>query len=314
MRSQRAVVVAAIALLLLAACSSDAGTATTGNPVSAASTSSSSSESSSSSSTAAAPTTRVQLTGKEYSYAADSVNGAAPSGDITVPAGPVEVVLNNAGTEEHQATIVRLNDGVSLQQFAAAGASDPTGAAAFKLLTAFGGPNATPAGALNGSTQVLTQPGNYLFACFIPGPDGVPHAAKGMILPFTVTPPASTQTLTASSTVGANEFSFKVPDKVKSGQLALTNNGTQAHELAVYKLADGKTINDARTFLSTPNPSGPPPYSPNGGIGPIAPGTTATTTINLDKGSYLFICFLPDVNGNGAPHFTKGMLQEVDVS
>lgn len=313
MRSQRAVVVAAIALLLFAACTSDSGTATTGQPLSAASSSSSSSESSSSSA-AAAPVTRVQLTGKEYSYTPDAVNGSAPTGDITVPAGPVEVVLNNAGTEEHQASIIRLNDGVTPQQFAAAGATDPTGVAAFNLFTAYGGPNATPAGALNGSTQVLSQPGNYLFVCFIPGPDGVPHAAKGMVLPFTVTPPASTQTLTAGSTVGANEFSFKVPDKVKSGQLGFTNNGTQAHELAVYKLADGKTINDARTFLSTQNPSGPPPFSPNGGIGPIAPGATATTNINLDKGSYIFICFLPDVSGNGAPHFTKGMLQEVDVS
>jgi len=313
LRSQRAVVVAAIALLLFAACTSDSGTATTGQPVTAASSASSSSESSSSSS-AAAPVTQVQLTGKEYSYTADGVNGAAPTGDITVPAGPVNVVLNNAGTEEHQATIVRLNDGVDPQQLQAAGASDPTGAAAFALFTAYGGPNATPAGALNGSTQVLDKPGNYLFICFIPGSDGVPHAAKGMVLPFTVTPPASTATLTASSSVSTNEFSFKVPDKVKSGLLALTNNGTQAHELAVYKLGDGKTIDDARTFLSAQTASGPPPFTPNGGIGPIAPGTTATTTINLDKGSYIFVCFLPDVAGNGAPHFTKGMLQEVDVS
>ena len=313
MRSQRAVVVAAIALLLFAACTSDSGTATTGQPLSAASSSSSSSAASSSS-TAAAPVTQVQLTGKEYSYSVDSVNGTAPTGDITVPAGPVSVVLNNAGTEEHQATIIRLNDGVNGQQLLAAGASDPTGAEAFKLFTAYGGPNATPAGALNGSTQVLSQPGNYLFICFIPGSDGVPHAAKGMLRPFTVTPPASTQTLSAAATVGANEFSFKVPDKVKSGSLGFTNNGTQAHELAVYKLADGKTIDDARSFLSSQNPSGPPPYSPNGGIGPLAPGATATTTINLEKGSYIFVCFLPDVSGNGAPHFTKGMLQEVDVS
>ena len=31
-------------------------------------------------------------------------------------------------------------------------------------------------------------PGEYALVCFIPGNDGVPHAAMGMALQFTVTP------------------------------------------------------------------------------------------------------------------------------
>jgi len=93
----------------------------------------------------------------------------------------VQVTLTNAGVEQHQATILRLNDGVDAGAFAAAGSSDPTGAAALELVTAYGGPNAVAPGTVNATTQVLDKPGSYLFVCFIAGADGVPHIAKGMI-------------------------------------------------------------------------------------------------------------------------------------
>ena len=35
-------------------------------------------------------------------------------------------------------------------------------------------------------------------------------------------------------------------------------------------------------------------------------------SLTLDQGSYVFLCFINDRTG-GAPHFTKGMLQQVDI-
>jgi len=35
--------------------------------------------------------------------------------------------------------------------------------------------------------------------------------------------------------------------------------------------------------------------------------------LDLGSGSYAFICSLPDITAEGAPHFTRGMLQEVTI-
>lgn len=300
----------ALLVVLLGACSSSGQkTGTSGSAGSQGASSSSSSSASSASSDAAGAASlsgTISLTAKEYAYDA---GGPPPS----VPAGPIKVELTNAGSEEHQATIVKLNSGVTADQFGAAAAGDPTGVAALKLVSMYGGPNAVGAGQKVSTTQVL-QPGSYMFMCFIPGADGAPHASKGMVLPFTVTGSDSTASVSGSQTITASEFGWAVPDKLKSGSVQLKNAGTQAHELTVYKLQDGKTLADAKSFLGSRTPSGPPPYDARGGFGPISPGQLSTSSFELEPGKYLFVCFLPDVASDGAPHFTKGMIQEVDVS
>jgi plastocyanin len=241
----------------------------------------------------------------------------------SVKAGPVKVSLTNNGAQEHQATLVRLHPGVDVAAIAAAGASDPTGAAVFKLFDPAGGPNGVAPGATVSSTQVLA-PGNYLMACFIPDPtDGVPHAAKGMIQPFTVadnpaiTDLKSVKLGTASTPqAGLTEFAFNVPDTVTATDTVHINNtGTQPHEMAIYKLADGKTTDDMKAFLlSTGAPTGPPPFSPAGGVSALAPGTEITVDVNLKPGSYALICFLPDTAGSGKAHFELGMLKQVSAA
>jgi uncharacterized cupredoxin-like copper-binding protein len=281
----------------LGACAADQGTATTGNPPDESSSASSSSQSSSSSGEASA---EIKLTGVEFKY-----NGGGST--TPVKAGKVKVTLTNGGIEPHQATIVRLNDGVDLAAFSAA--SDA--ASSFRLVTTYGGPNAVAPGQVVSTTQVLDKPGTYLFVCFIPSADGVPHAAKGMVTPFAVTGSA-TDTVTAPTTITAADFDYKVPGSLTSGTIALKNEGTQPHELVSYKLADGKTAADVLAYARTP--SGPPPFSAAGGIAALTPGSSASTDLTLTAGKYVFICFIPDLAGDGAPHFTKGMVTTVTVS
>jgi hypothetical protein len=45
-----------------------------------------------------------------------------------------------------------------------------------------GGPNPREIGDTSSSTVAL-EPGNYALLCFVPGPDGIPHVAKGMVRP-----------------------------------------------------------------------------------------------------------------------------------
>ena len=109
----------------------------------------------------------------------------------TIAAGPVEVRLANGGALEHQAAVFRFQDGEDFGSFAAA-AAEQGPAAALALVEGYGGPNAVAPGATGSSTQVL-DPGEYALLCVIPDATGVPHAAQGMLQPFTVTEAATAE-------------------------------------------------------------------------------------------------------------------------
>ena len=247
----------------------------------------------------AAPT-EIDLTGRDFAY--DS------TGPISVPAGALTVKLENTGAEEHQATIVRLNDGVTLEQFGAAGP------AALSLVTGYGGPNSVGPGD-SGTASTLVDEGSYLFVCFIPSPsDDVSHAAKGMVLPFEVTATdAVSADVVGDETIRLLDFTFELPDDFSGqGTFSVDNAGPQPHEAAIYALEDGKTVDDVTAFLGGQAAPGPPPFSSAGGIALVGVGQTATLDLDLAAGSYVFICFIPDAT-SGAPHFVEGMIQQVEI-
>jgi uncharacterized cupredoxin-like copper-binding protein len=313
-RTMHSLVALAVVAVLLAACASDNKTVSLSGNSSAPPQSSAAPSSDSTTTAAAAEAESVPVTAGaagEFTYTTTLAS---------VKAGPVEIVLTNKGAQEHQATLVKLHAGVDLGAIAAASASDPTGAAVFKLFDAAGGPNAVAPGATVSSTQVLT-PGSYLMACFIPDPaDNVPHVAKGMVQAFTVTENPAIKDLSSvklggadAAQAGLTEFAYNVPDAIKgSGTLHVNNTGTQAHELSIYKLADGKTSADVTAFLSG-TPTGPPPFTPAGGVAALAPGTEIITKLDLAPGSYALVCFLPDTAGSGKAHFQLGMIKQVTV-
>src|SRR5690349_6245347 len=69
-------------------------------------------------------------------------------------------------------------------------------------------------------------------------------------------------------------------------KLTVKNEGTQAHEAAILKLGDAKTVDDIKTFLSSKTPAGPPPFAVAGGVPAIDPGASASVTQSLPAGSY----------------------------
>lgn len=89
----------------------------------------------------------------------------------------------NDGPQVHEAQLVRLNDGVTAEEFMASlvpGATEPPPAAML------GGSGALSPGAENWWTVAL-EAGNYLFLCFVPDNDGSgPHIMKGMIKGFSI--------------------------------------------------------------------------------------------------------------------------------
>jgi hypothetical protein len=259
-----------------------------------------------------AAATELSFTGTEYAYAGVGDAGAAP-----IPAGDVTVTLTNDGAEEHQISIARLREGKTMEDLAAIG-DDPTQLGA--VLETFGGPNAVAPGATVSSVSTLPA-GEFLFMCFIPAPDGVPHAVKGMLMPVTVEGDGGTESTFEGEgdPLAMGDFTFGLGTAEEPAEIGasddfwLTNDGTQPHEAAIYTVAEGATNEDVVAYFSDPNAeaSGPPPMVAAGGIGPIDPGRFAR--VALEPGDYVFICFIPDA-ADGAPHFVKGMLEFATVA
>lgn len=88
--------------------------------------------------------------------------------------------ITNAGTEPHEMTVLRLDDGATADDV-----SDALAAGAPPPGTAVGGMQAL----LPGATQQLQldlEPGEYAVICHVPSPDGTPHHVRGMIRQVTV--------------------------------------------------------------------------------------------------------------------------------
>jgi hypothetical protein len=252
--------------------------------------------------------TSIELIGTEFAYTASGDAEEAP-----LAAGPVTVTLQNAGVEEHQISIVKLKDGKTMDDFAALA----TDLSQFDdVLETWGGPNGVGPAEENTTTQVL-EAGDYLFACFIPSPDGLPHVVKGMLLPVTVEDTDDeAEDATADDELTLSDYTFGLgtaeePAEIDAGAWRFVNDGPQPHEAVVYAPAEGATNQDVLAYFSNPEPAGPPPIVPAGGIGPIDAGRE--TVAELAPGDYVFLCFIPDA-ADGAPHFVKGMIEFAKVT
>ena len=230
----------------------------------------------------------------------------------TIPSGLVTIRLMNHGQEPHHAQLLRLNDGVSFGEFGAALQSE--GESALRLTTLTGGPGALSPSKSTEVTLNLT-PGQYALACFISSSDGVPHLAKGMLKPLTVTAAdAEPETAAPQSagTLNMRDFSFDIPDVLPAGTATFTvaNAGPQPHELNILKLAPGASLADLQAWQ--PDQGTPPPFEAVGGMNGMSQGEAHYMTVDLQPGTYVAICNIPDP-GSGVPHSRLGMVRQFSV-
>ncbi len=222
--------------------------------------------------------------------------------------------MTNAGKEEHQAQLAGLVAGKTFADLTAA-LQGPDESAALALVALSGGPTGVQPGASGTTTSVL-QPGQYVFLCFVRAADGVPHFAKGMIKPIEVTEAASTGALPASDAeLALQDFAFVGLETISAGPhvVKVTNNGPQAHEATIVKLAEGVEVADLiPMFSSTEPPTGAPPFTSAGGVAGIKPGDTVNMDVDLQPGKYAYLCFVPDP-ASGAPHAALGMVGALTV-
>ncbi len=230
-----------------------------------------------------------------------------------IPAGTVTMRLVNNGKELHHAQMIRIEDGKTMEDIAKALKNPGPPPSWVKFV---GGPNAVPPGKETHATSVLT-PGLYAYLCFIPSADKVIHAAKGMVRPFEVTP-GSTATAAEmpvpDATIKLVDYDFQLSAPLTPGKrtIMVENDGPQPHELALLKLAPGKTVADFAAW-DAGGMKGPPPAEPIGGVVALDKGARASFTADLTPGDYGLLCFVPDAK-DGKPHLAHGMIKTIKVS
>ncbi|HKH84156.1 MAG TPA: hypothetical protein VKA25_10765 [Gemmatimonadales bacterium] len=227
-------------------------------------------------------------------------------------AGLVTIHLENQGKELHQAQIVRLEDGKTVQDLAAAMKKHGPTPSWVKFV---GGPNGVAQGQQSNATSVLA-PGNYAYLCFIPSPDGVIHAAKGMVQPFEVTASSSAASAAlpeSDVTVKLVDYDFQLSKPLTPGKhtVLVENGGPQPHEVVLLKLAPGKKVEDFAAWAEG-GLKGPPPAEPLGGVTVLDKGGRGSFQVELSTGDYGFICFVPD-SKDGKPHLAHGMMKTIRV-
>jgi uncharacterized cupredoxin-like copper-binding protein len=244
----------------------------------------------------------VNVTAKDFGFDAPA----------KIPAGATRFEMANTGKEFHQAQLIRLEDGKTLQDLAKAMSKPGPTPSWVKFV---GGPNGVGPGQNANATATLT-PGQYAYLCLIPSTDGVMHLAKGMARPFEVTAASSAaaaESPAADVTIKLSDYDFQSSPALTPGRhtIRVENAGPQAHEIVMLKLAPGKKVEDFGRWAET-GMKGPPPAEPLGGVSVLDKGDHGTFEVELTPGEYGFICFVPD-SKDGKPHLFHGMMKQVKV-
>ena len=129
--------------------------------------------------------------------------------------------------------------------------------------------------------------------------------------------PSASSSAAAGATldVTATDFAFDLPDSIQAGPTALTlrNEGAEEHQAQIARLNADVTLEQLTTELQNPDPSGALGLvTLVGGPTGVLPGEEATTGLDLEAGTHVFLCF---VGGeDGVPHIAKGMIAPLEVT
>jgi len=235
----------------------------------------------------------------------------------TITAGFTTFRLVNNGDHLHMAQLIKLEGGRTLDDFLVAyNEAFRTKGPRPQWATRLGGPGGTDPHGSSSTTQFL-QEGHYAWICLMNIPDGIPHVVKaGMAKPFVVRArdrdAAPGVAPTPSVVIRLVDYAFEISTPLTAGRhiIRVENTGTEPHEVALVKLATGKTMPDFESWMR--NPQDLPPTNSVGGVSSFAANTDPTYfEIELTPGDYVLLCFVtaPD----GLPHVAHGMIQHIRI-
>lgn len=120
----------------------------------------------------------------------------------------------------------------------------------------------------------------------------------------------------ATLDVTAMDFAFRAPATATAGvvTIRLQNTGAKLHHMQLFRLEEGKRLADLFPILyRNKGIAGAPSWAvPAGGPSAALPGRTIAVRQSLAPGRYAAICWIPAPDG--ALHFMKGMMAEIEVT
>lgn len=230
-----------------------------------------------------------------------------------VNAGRTLIVYENASQESLHPLMLRLPDGVSVDQAMADLGPEAMEPPAWFFEAHFPG------------FVGETVPGQTTYAVvdLMAGTHLVLHDSAVMleVVGNDATPTAEAAP-TADASVGMKEMAYAFPSTITAGPQVweVTNNGTVPHEMLLVRSSQPMTtVQIIELFSSddenaTPVDGGPSlaDIEPIGGMGWLSPGTTAWTEVDLEAGTYFALCFVYDPE-TGEPHLMQGMVGIISV-
>lgn len=238
------------------------------------------------------------------------VSDAGISAPAEMPAGLVAVTVNNSTEAPTGPIFARLNEGVTQEQFMEALMTDESGMAAISLVTLLGGAQAGAGESVR--TVFDLKPGNHIALGFGEGP---PQLASFTVAAGSGAAPAAPE---ATVNVDLIDFQFTMPEQIKAGAQTwqIENKGGQWHEMAVFKLEEGVTVQDVLAMMmSGEPPEGPPPFEEMAFWAPMSAGERAWMDVDLPAGEYTVLCFLPDFASDPPKsHLEHGMVRTLTVT
>ncbi len=253
--------------------------------------------------------------------------GAAGSNTLTVKAaeytyvlkgspkaGWTEIKFQNVGVEDHMMAMFKLKPGITSAQLKKAVLSNDQ--SAFQKIaapggdpTVFGGPSLLSPKA---STTTMTKlaAGTYGIVCFVPAPDGTPHAAHGMYKVLTVSGKSSATPPTdgvSDVTITDSEITAPSSGMPAHGWIKVTNNASSGRDITLARYtSDSATFDQANAyynefFNSGKAPEGDAPASLEGGVGGIPKGGTGYFEVDLDNGRYVLVSSNQDIDNDPTP-------------
>jgi uncharacterized cupredoxin-like copper-binding protein len=227
-------------------------------------------------------------------------------GPEQLPAGQTTVRLRNRGKEPHQLQFLKLEEGKTPAELAAALKTDS------RIIPSWakhmGGPNGVDAGQASEATLYL-EPGSYVIICGIPGKNHQSHASLGMQKALRVldTKPAPPE-FKGNFHMAMFEYEFVVVQPLRKGRHSfyVINRGHQIHQASIIRLHPDASVDDVLTALDQDNPSRLP-GTLIGGMSGLEPGRDGTFTAELTPGRYTIMCLFSNPHISQS-HAAKGMV------
>ncbi|MBI3660210.1 hypothetical protein HY230_07035 [Candidatus Acetothermia bacterium] len=245
----------------------------------------------------------VTIVAKDYAFDAPA----------SIPAGITTFKFTNKGKELHHALLVKIGESHTFEELLA-GLKQPQAGPPPAWISESGGVNAVFTGD-SATATVSLEPGQYALICEIPGADGVPHFAKGMVKSLTVT--ATNQPVVvepvADITMKLYDYGFELSTPITAGKhtIRVENAGPQTHEVEFVQFVPGTTLQDFVNWAQKEQ-GPPPPVKWLGGFAPTSKGNHGWITMDFAPGEYGLLCFLPD-QGDDKAHIVHGMAQSFTV-